>query len=117
MTTPEWNWPDELDALRAAPQYHTLLLDNEQVRVLDTRIRPGEKVPLHTHRWPSVYYILSAGDFVRRDSAGNVLVDTRLAPKTQPSRSATWSAPLPPHTLENVGVTEIHILSVELKHA
>ncbi len=28
-------WPDELDALIAAPQHHKLLLENEFVRVLD----------------------------------------------------------------------------------
>jgi hypothetical protein len=26
-----------------------------------------------------------------------------------------WYAPLPPHSLENVGMTEIHVLTVELK--
>ena len=37
----EESWPDELDALVAAPQHHTLLFENEFVRVLDTRIAPG----------------------------------------------------------------------------
>jgi hypothetical protein len=38
--TPEW--PDELDALIAAPRHHLLLMENESVRVLDTRVPPGE---------------------------------------------------------------------------
>jgi hypothetical protein len=46
-------WPDELDALQAAPGYHVLLFENESVRVLDTRVRQGQMVPLHTHRWPA----------------------------------------------------------------
>jgi hypothetical protein len=37
-----WPHPDSLDALVAAPKHHTLLLENEQVRVLDTRIEPGD---------------------------------------------------------------------------
>ena len=49
----EQDWPDELDALNAAPHHHTLLFENEFVRVLDTRVPPGETVPLHTHHWPS----------------------------------------------------------------
>lgn len=83
------DWPDELDALIAAPQPHILLLENEAVRVLDTRVPPGETVPLHTHRWPSVLYILSWSDFVRRDGGGAVVVDSRIAGKA-PLDGALW---------------------------
>ena len=37
-----WSWPDELDALIAAPEHHKLLLENDSVRVLDTLILPNE---------------------------------------------------------------------------
>ncbi|MGA3324019.1 MAG: hypothetical protein ABSF45_06065, partial [Terriglobia bacterium] len=57
------NWLEALDALSAAPQYHLLLLENDRVRVLDTRDSQGQSVPLHTHRWPSALYILSWSDF------------------------------------------------------
>lgn len=108
-----WCWADSLDAVVAAPAHHSVLLENEQVRVLDTRIPPGETVPLHTHRWPSVLHVLSWSDAVRRDEQGNVLLDTRGVVATPPR--VLWSPPLPPHTLENVGTVEIHIVSVELK--
>jgi hypothetical protein len=39
---------EALDALNAAPQYHLLLFENEQVRVLDTRVPAGHIVPLHS---------------------------------------------------------------------
>ena len=48
-------WLPELDALVAAPKHHRLLFENDRVRVLDTRIAPGDTVPLHTHRWPAVH--------------------------------------------------------------
>ncbi len=108
-------WRDELDALTAAPEHHALLLENEFVRVLDTKVGPGETVPLHTHRWPSTLYILSWSDFVRRDDAGRVVVDSRNLAKVPPG-NALWSGPLPPHTLENVGQSELHAISVELKN-
>lgn len=107
-------WPPELDAVVAAPNHHTILLENDRVRVLDTRIEPGDKTPVHTHRWPSVYYIISFTDFVRRDAAGIVLVDTRQRPK-DPMPKSVWSEPLPPHSLENVGDVAIHVVSVEIK--
>jgi quercetin dioxygenase-like cupin family protein len=108
-------WPDDLDAVSAAPHHHRVLLDNSVVRVLDTRIEPGETVPLHTHHWPAAYYILSPGEFVRRDETGAVVVDTRSAARGIKAGEAVWSGPLGPHTLENVGTTSIHVVSVEVK--
>lgn len=107
-------WPEELDALRAAPKHHALLFENAKVRVLDTNIRPGETAPLHTHRWPSTHYILSFSDFVRRDALGKVLVDSRTVGKL-PEGTALWSEALPPHTLENVGEWDLHVISIEIK--
>ncbi len=74
-STAGWIWPDSLDALTAAPRHHTLMFENDRVRVLDTRIAPPPPEP------PAVL----------------------------------WSAPLPPHSLENVGRSEIRIISIELK--
>lgn len=108
------DWPDELDALIAAPRHHTLLLENDFVRVLDTRVQPGQTVPLHTRQWPSTLYIVTWSDFVRRDAQGRVLVDSRIAERPAP-HSAVWSGPLPPHTLENVGESDLRAISVELK--
>lgn len=109
--------PDPLDALAAAPRHHRLLLENARVRMLDTRIEPGETVPLHTHRWPAACYVLSYGEVVRRDGSGNITFDSRGAPTGLGPGQATWLEPLTPHTLENVGNTPIHIISVELKSA
>lgn len=109
-----WPWPDSLDALVAAPKHHKLVLDNDRVRVLDTHIPAGDIVPVHTHRWPGVYYTIAGAHFVRRDEKGNVLLDTRITPVPagQPARFIDC---LPPHSIENVGETEIHLISVEMK--
>jgi len=34
-------WPESLDAMIAAPEHHEILLENDRVRVLDTRPGPG----------------------------------------------------------------------------
>lgn len=109
------NWPAELDAVIAAPKHHRLALENEVVRVLETRIEPGETVPLHTHEWPAAYYVLRADHFVRRDEHGEVLLDTRAIGMSLDAGFSMWSPPLGPHTLENVGEGPIHIISVEVK--
>jgi quercetin dioxygenase-like cupin family protein len=72
-------WPESLDALAAAPGNHSLLLENEHVRVLDTRIKAGERTPVHTHRWPAALYVLSWSDFVRYDDQGRVLANSAAA--------------------------------------
>lgn len=110
-----WPWPDSSDALIAAPQHHTLVFENDVVRVLETRILPGDRTPVHTHRWPSVLHVLSWSDFIRRDASGTVVVDSRLSGKLVLPPVVLWSEALPPHSLENVGATEIRVMSVELK--
>lgn len=111
----DWPWPDELDALIASPDNHTLLYENEFVRVLDTVIRPGETTEVHTHRWPGALYVQSWSHFVRRDEQGHILVDSREVESLSAPPQVLWLEPLPPHTLENVGSTEIRGISVEIK--
>jgi len=108
------DWPDELDALTAAPEFHTLLFENESIRVLDTKIPPGLTTPLHTHRWPGALYILSWSEFVRRDRESRVVLDSRTMGHVAQG-TALWSPPLSPHTLENVGETELRAIAVEIK--
>ena len=110
-------WPPELDALIAAPSNHRLLLENDRVRVLDTEIQPGEKTPIHTHQWPAVHYVLSWSAFVRRDESESVLLDTRTTAFAHTPPEVMWGEPLPAHSLENVGETSLHIISVEQKSA
>ena len=113
--TEGWGWPDALDALVAAPDHHSLLLENDRVRVLDVRVESGDTVPVHTHRWPGVQYLVGSADFVRRDGDGELLVDSRALESPIEAPLAMWSAPLPPHTLENVGDGVIHAIVIELK--
>ena len=110
-------WPAKLDALVAAPAQHRLVLENSRVRVLETLIAPGERTPVHTHRWPAVHHVFSWSAFVRRDAAGAVMLDSRATGMTVPAGSALWGEPLGPHSLENVGDAPIHILSTEVKPA
>jgi mannose-6-phosphate isomerase-like protein (cupin superfamily) len=113
--TATWSYPDSLDALAAAPGFHRLLLENDDVRVLETRIGPGETVPVHTHRWPSILYVLETAHFVRRDDRGSVLGDTRAAGTLPEQGVVVWIAAMPPHTVENTGDSVIRLLNVELK--
>ena len=110
-----WPWPDSLDALTAAPAHHTVLLENERVRVVHTHIPPGQTVPVHTHRWPSVLFIVTWSDLVRRDPLGDVMLDTRRDVEEPKLNTPSWREPLPPHSVENVGGAELNTVQVEIK--
>ncbi len=115
-TKDPWPFPAELDAMMAAPEHHTVLFENEYVRVLDAHVGPGDTVPVHTHCWPGVLYLLGVSEFVRRDPDGNVILDTRGSRTHASTGSAVWGEALTPHTLENVGTFELRNITVELKH-
>src|SRR5207342_683632 len=91
-----------LDAMRVALGHHDVLLENAHVRVLDTRLGPGERTPVHTHQWPAVLYIRSWSDFIRYDPDGNVLLDSRSLASAPAVGSSLWAAPLVPHFVHNI---------------
>jgi quercetin dioxygenase-like cupin family protein len=105
----------DLDAMLAAPDHHEILLENDKVRVLDTRLKPGERTPIHTHASSAALYVLSWSDFLRRDANGNIIVDSRSWDRRPANGEALWLPPLPPHSVENVGTEELRLIAVELK--
>ena len=106
---------DQLEAMAAAPDHHERLLENDQVRVLDTRVAPGDRTPVHAHAWPAALYVMSWSDFVRRDANGEVMVDSRDWENQPSAGQSLWIQPLPPHSIENVGTSELRLIAIELK--
>ena len=115
LLSSEWHWPIGLDALVAAPQHHRKIFENDRVRVMEVCIPRGERVPVHTHRWPAILYLQSWSDHVRRDEKGNLIFDSRREVTPPAVPSDVWCEPLAPHSVENVGETELRVLSIELK--
>jgi hypothetical protein len=111
-----WPWDEALDAMKAAPEHHTLLFENDAVRVLDTCIPPGGVTNIHTHQWAASLYILSWSDFIRYDREGNVLLDSRNIVQPPSSCSAIWGEPLVPHRVKNIGDRDLHVISTEIKN-
>ena len=106
---------DELDGVIAAPDNHRILFENDEVRVIETRISPGELTPLHTHLAPTVLYVLSGSQFIRRDEGGATMMDTRATPDYVLPK-VQFSEGTPRHTIENTGEDELVVIGVELKH-
>jgi hypothetical protein len=109
------DWPKEKDAVIAAPKNHKII-ENENVRVLEVTVLPGETEPVHSHRWPSVLYIQSAGDFIDRDGAGNIIFDSRQLPSPLTFPVTMWKDPEAPHSVENLSKTiTVRLIRVEIK--
>lgn len=110
-------WPPELDAVVAAPDNHEVLLENDSVRVLSVTLAPGEVEPLHSHRWPSVLHIQSAGHFTDHDAKGQLIFDSRQAPAPLELPLTMWKGPEAPHSPTNLSEDiTIRLLRVEVKH-
>jgi quercetin dioxygenase-like cupin family protein len=108
-------WPDALDATVAAPQNHKVVLENERVRVLEVTVQPGEREPVHGHKWPSVMYVM-AEDLIRDyDSEGKLLYDSRTDKARMKTPYTIWMPPQAPHSVENLSKTPLRLLRVELK--
>lgn len=106
---------DQLDAVAAAPDHHRILLETDHVRVLETLIKPGEETAVHTHVWGGYLYILSWSDFVRYDEHRKVTMDSARMEAAPLAGTAVVAAPLPRHSMRNVGQQNIHVILTELK--
>jgi quercetin dioxygenase-like cupin family protein len=95
------------DPVRQSPQYYTVLLENDEVRVLEYRLGPGQKEPMHSHT-SGVVYTFSDGR-LRTTLADGTTTESALK-----AREAIWRTPVT-HALENIGNTDVHALALELK--
>jgi quercetin dioxygenase-like cupin family protein len=95
-----------LDPVDTNPEHYTGVLENDRVRVLEYRDRPGDRTTPHRHP-DSVMYTLSS--FRRRLVSGGTEREVEL------EAGLTAWLPAQEHLGENIGDTPTHVLFVELK--
>ena len=96
------------DAVKLSPQYYKVLLENDQVRVLEYRLKPGGKEIMHSHPAGVLY---GFGDAKLKVTYPDGKTEEIVATGGE----AHWRNPVT-HALENVGNTEAHALVVEPKN-
>jgi quercetin dioxygenase-like cupin family protein len=115
MTTQQpWPWPEEMDALVAAPGSHHVLLENDRVRVLEVMIEPGVREPEHTHRAASLM-IIDEPTRIRYYAEGELRLEIQRGLSGQVQVQVRWLEPEGPHSVENVDQRRYHAVRVELK--
>ena len=95
------------DPVKTSPQYYKVLLENNQVRVLEYRLKAGEKEPMHSHP-AGVVYVLSGATLKFSYPGG------RTEEKAAATGEAIWRDPVT-HAVENIGKTEAHAIAIDLK--
>ncbi|RVX42749.1 hypothetical protein EDD27_5410 [Nonomuraea polychroma] len=94
------------DPTTTNPDLYKLIFENERIRVLEYKDKPGDKTTPHRHP-DSVIYTLSS--FKRRVAAGARQVDVELQ-----AGQVRWVG-AQEHSGENIGDTDTHTIFVELK--
>lgn len=84
-----------------------VLIENDQVRVLDVLNKQGDISPMHSHpTYVSVFLTDTKLKYITPD--GKTVVKDRKAGE------AVFSGPVT-HSVENVGTTDEHVITIELK--
>jgi len=95
------------EPIKLHPTAYKVAFENERVIVMSLRLKPGEKIPMHSHP-DHVVYITSPGKIRFVFPEGAPLVsETKIG-------EVYWG-PAGKHTTENIGKTEINAIVVELK--
>lgn len=95
------------DAVAVSPQYYSVRLENDRVRVAEWRLKPGEREGAHTHS-PGIVYVL-ADSTVR-----TTFPDGTVAERPSKAGEVFWRDATS-HSLVNVGQTEAHSLAIDVK--
>ncbi|HSJ00011.1 MAG TPA: cytoplasmic protein [Patescibacteria group bacterium] len=96
----------ERDPVTTNPDLYRVIMENDRVRVLEYRDRPGDRTTPHGH--PDSVMVTLSG-FRRR------LIDDERSTDVELSEGLVRWLPAQEHAGENIGETETHVIFVELK--
>jgi len=110
-----WSWPTTMDAVVASPDNNRVLLENDDIRIVEVTVRPGQKENLGGHPWVSaLLFDETQPNGVDISDDGKVVrVNRRLEAADFPV--AVRVGPLPPHAFENTDSFAAHFYRVEFK--
>lgn len=107
-----WN-PDQ-DAVIAAPENHTVIYEDDLIRVVSVSLPPGTTEKPHHHRFPSVFVIdrmVKVRDF---NGATNQEIPLPIPPDLDFPITVRF-APQPLHYVENCDTKPFHGTRIEFK--
>lgn len=95
------------DPVKLAPDRLKVILENDTLRVFEARLKPGEKLGMHSHP-KSIAYFMS--EFKLKST----FPDGRSVIIGKKPGDILWREPVT-HAEENIGTTDLVVLVVEFK--
>jgi len=96
------------DVMEVAKSGYNLLLENNKVRVLEIKLKPGEKSPMHNHPNDHVIYVVKDAKFKLNFPNGETEVFELVEGQVKWIKAGS-------HQTENIGSTDGHCIVVENK--
>lgn len=93
------------DQMKAAADTSKVVFENDRVRLIEAKMKPGAKMPKHTHPAYVTYAL--------KDAKAKMTVGEKTEERTMTAGQAMWSEPTT-HAVENVG-GETQTLVLEIK--
>lgn len=87
--------------------YYKILFENDDVRIVEHKLEPGESEPLHSHPPMIVYFLEDAEVWVAGPDG--------KSRKEILKKGQTLNPPSITHSIQNKGTSALHSLLVELK--
>jgi beta-alanine degradation protein BauB len=97
----------QIDPLKQSPQYYTIRVDNDRVRVLEYHLPIAQREPMHSHP-PGVVFITSEARL------RTMLPNDSVSEASFKAGEVHWREATT-HAMENIGTTEFTALAIELK--
>jgi beta-alanine degradation protein BauB len=95
------------DSVTVAPHIYKVLFENERVRVLEVRMKPGESSAMHSHPAYAIYPLSDATATFTSPDGDRVEVEMKAG-------ETLWHE-AESHAVENRGTSEARVVLFELK--
>ena len=97
------------DAINIAPHLHTVVFEDDAMRVLKVKVSPGDIAKMHWHP-RNINYVLSPGKLrFEKPDGSSMIIDLAEGQVTSAGDGS--------HMVENVGESLVETVQVELKTA
>lgn len=110
-----WDHPDSMDSVQAAPKQHKVLFENDRIRLLEVTILPGEREPLHGHKYPSVFAFDSEQPALNDHTADGHSTDIKRGLTDNEFPACLAMGPQEPHAAKDVDTFPQHFYRLEMK--
>lgn len=96
-----------IDPVTTSPANYKALLENDQVRVVEMTLKPGQRDEWHSHPSETVYFVRGSKVRISVEGGGSMEADL-------PDGHVMWHEPWT-HQVENIGVGDLLAIIVESK--